>query len=100
MSLQIDQLFKAIGDPIRIQIVETLAKGSVCACKLLEQFNITQPTLSFHMKILVSSGLVNSTKQGKWVFYDISHEALKTIRHYVFQLESTKQQHLTHCTCK
>ncbi len=100
MTLSLDQIFKALGDPIRIQIVDTLAKGSVCACKLLEQFQITQPTLSFHMKILVSSGLVESTKQGKWVFYDLNHEALKSIRYYAFQLESTKQVHITNCSCK
>lgn len=100
MSSNLDQIFKAIGDPIRLQIVETLAKGSVCACKLLEQFHITQPTLSFHMKILVSSGLVESTKQGKWVFYDLNHESLKQIRHYAFELESTKQSHVTNCSCK
>ena len=100
MQQSIDQIFKALGDPIRIQIVDTLAKGSVCACKLLEQFQITQPTLSFHMKILVTSGLVESTKQGKWVFYELNHEALKSIRHYAFQLESTKQNHISICSCK
>lgn len=100
MTYAIDQIFKALGDPIRIQIVDTLAHGSVCACKLLEQFQITQPTLSFHMKILVSTGLVDSTKQGKWVFYELNHDVLKTIRHFAFQLESTKQNHITNCSCK
>lgn len=100
MDINLDQIFKALGDPIRIKIVDTLAKGSVCACKLLEQFQITQPTLSFHMKILVSSGLVESTKQGRWVFYDLKHEALKSIYQYTSQLESTKQVHMSNCSCK
>ena len=100
MSTNLDQIFKALGDPIRIQIVDTLSKGSICACKFLEQFPITQPTLSFHMRILVNSGLVDSTKQGKWVFYELSQEALKSIRHNGFQLESKKQNHVTNCSCK
>lgn len=64
--------FKALGDETRLRIVSMLAAGKTCACKLLEAFNFTQPTLSYHMKQLVDSGLVNAEKDGKWVHYSIN----------------------------
>ena len=55
---------KALGDSNRLQIVQMLSDGEKCGCKLLEAFDITQPTLSHHMKILCDGGLVNSRKDG------------------------------------
>ena len=60
---------KALGDPNRMEIVKMLSDQEKCGCKLLEKFDITQPTLSHHMKILVDSGLVNDRKEGKWHYY-------------------------------
>ena len=57
---------KALGDPNRMEIVKMLSDQEKCGCKLLEKFDITQPTLSHHMKILVDSGLVKDRKEGKW----------------------------------
>ncbi|MBC2723344.1 MAG: winged helix-turn-helix transcriptional regulator, partial [Desulfosporosinus sp.] len=51
-------LFKAIADQTRLNIVELLSSGEMCACQLLDNFEITQPTLSYHMKILCDSGIV------------------------------------------
>jgi len=62
---------KALGDSNRLQIIKMLSDGEKCACKLLEKFNITQPTLSHHMKILCECGLVNVRKDGKWSHYSI-----------------------------
>ena len=63
---------KALSDANRLKIVEMLSDGEKCGCKLLEAFNITQPTLSHHMKILEESGLVKCEKQGKWTCYSLS----------------------------
>lgn len=71
--------FKALGDETRLKIVELLKCGSMCACKLLEQFSITQPTLSYHMKALVDCGLVYSTKQGIWNHYSVNMELLNDL---------------------
>ena len=60
-------IFKALGDATRLDIVLMLTEGEKCACRLLERFEITQPTLSHHMKILSECGLVNVRKEGKWV---------------------------------
>ena len=62
---------KALGDSNRIRIVELLTQGELCGCKLLEYFNITQPTLSHHMKILCDAGIVQGRRDGKWVHYSL-----------------------------
>lgn len=77
--MQIDEkrtaiIFKAFCDENRIRILELLNTGEKCACKLLEEINITQPTMSHHMKILCDSGLVVGRKDGKWMHYSISSE--------------------------
>ena len=65
-------IFKAFCDENRIRILNLLSTGEKCACKLLEELNITQPTLSHHMKILCDSGIVVGRKEGKWTHYSIS----------------------------
>ena len=70
-------LCKALSDPNRLRIVETLAKGEQCACHLLERFLFTQPTLSHHMRILCESGLVDTRKEGKWCHYTLDIDALQ-----------------------
>lgn len=67
-------IFKAFCDENRIRILKLLITGEKCACKLLEEINITQPTLSHHMKILCDSGIVVGRKEGKWTYYSISSE--------------------------
>lgn len=68
------KVFKALGDPNRLQILEMLQTGEKCACKLLEALQISQPTLSHHMKILCDAGLVRGRKEGKWVHYSLIPE--------------------------
>lgn len=65
-------IFKAFCDENRIKILKHLTTGEKCACKLLEEINITQPTMSHHMKILCDSGIVVGRKEGKWMYYSIS----------------------------
>lgn len=67
-------IFKAFCDENRIRILKLLTTGEKCACKLLEEINITQPTMSHHMKILCDSGVVVGRKEGKWTYYSISPE--------------------------
>lgn len=67
-------IFKAFCDENRIRILQLLSTGEKCACKLLEEIKVTQPTLSHHMKILCDSGVVVGRKDGKWTYYSISCE--------------------------
>ena len=66
------EVFKAFCDENRIRILEMLQAGEKCGCKLLEELNVTQPTLSHHMKILCDAGIVEGRKEGKWTHYKIS----------------------------
>lgn len=68
------RVFKAFCDENRLQILEMLRSGEKCACKLLEEMEISQSTLSHHMKILCDSGVVVSRRDGKWTHYSISEE--------------------------
>lgn len=67
-------IFKAFCDENRIRILKILGTGEKCGCRLLEELNVTQPTLSHHMKILCDSGIVAGRKEGKWTHYSISSE--------------------------
>ena len=72
------KIFKALCDPNRLMIIEMLQGGEKCACKILEDLNIVQSTLSHHMKILCESGLVESTRVGKWMHYTLSKQGFET----------------------
>ena len=84
---RIAQIFKALCDENRIRILKLLHNGEMCACKLLEEMNITQPTLSHHMKTLLDSGIVNGRKEGKWMHYSISEEGLEKAQKYLDYLK-------------
>lgn len=71
---------KALSDETRVKIIDMLSEGELCACNILEQFQITQPTLSYHMKILCESELVNSRKDGVWMKYSINKKELNLLK--------------------
>ncbi len=79
-------IFKAFCDENRIRILKLLLTGEKCACILLEDLHITQPTLSHHMKILCDSGVVVGRKEGKWMHYSISEIGAKTAGEYLKML--------------
>ncbi|MDK2991603.1 MAG: hypothetical protein PWP48_836 [Clostridiales bacterium] len=66
------KIFKAFCDEKRLRILELLRSGEKCACVLLEQLDLGQSGLSYHMKVLVESGIVESRQEGKWIHYKIS----------------------------
>jgi ArsR family transcriptional regulator len=68
------KVFKAFCDEKRLRILELLCCGEKCACVLLEQLDLGQSGLSYHMKILVESGIVESRQEGKWTYYKISEK--------------------------
>ena len=71
---------KALTDENRLAIMLALQHGEKCGCVLLEELNITQPTLSHHMRILCDSDLVIGRKDGKWMYYSISPEGVAVFR--------------------
>lgn len=89
-------LFKALSDPNRLMIIDMLSCGEKCACDLLEAFNITQPTLSHHMKILCDSGLVQSRREGKWTHYTLNEENVNALRGFLSEVTTNTES----CICK
>jgi len=84
--------FRALSDPTRLEIVDMLSRGELCACKILERFNITQPTLSHHMKILCDSGLVKGRKEGKWIYYSLNGEIVNEFKEYLSAVTAMKEE--------
>ena len=81
---------RALGDSNRIQIVELLMNGEMCGCRLLEHFQIVQPTLSHHMKVLTECGLVNGRKEWKNTYYSLNCDVLTAFREYIDHLNCGK----------
>lgn len=79
-------IFKALADETRLKIIRMLSAGELCACKILEEFEITQPTLSYHMKILTDSGLVNGVRDGAWMRYSLNEENGQALKLFIEQL--------------
>jgi len=72
---------KALADPVRVQVVDVLRKaaGQVCVCELVPLFDISQPTLSHHLKKLRDAGIVGVERRGLWAYYFVHPEALKEL---------------------
>ena len=87
-------VFKALCDENRIRILKLLTGGEKCACKLLDELSVTQPTLSHHMKILCDSGIVSGRKEGKWMYYSISEQGAENTRKLLRELTTVS------CNCK
>src|SRR5919112_54196 len=72
---------KALGDPVRIQLIDVLRKhaGKVCVCELVPLFALSQPTVSHHLKVLRDAGLVDSERRGLWAYYYVLPDALQEL---------------------
>ena len=80
-AIRIANVAKALGDPVRLQLVDVLRKhaGKVCVCELVPLFEISQPTLSHHLKKLRDAGIVDSERRGLWAYYYVIPEALEEL---------------------
>jgi ArsR family transcriptional regulator len=80
-SQELASRFKALADPTRVAIVNSLsAADEVCVCNLTATFDLSQPTISHHLKILREAGLVESTRRGTWAYYRLVPEAIDALR--------------------
>lgn len=76
-------VFKALADETRLKIVDMLSCGEMCACDILEFFDITQPTLSYHMKILTDCEIINARKDGSWMKYSLNVLKFHTFEKFI-----------------
>lgn len=89
------KVFKAFCDPHRLKILNILKSGEHCACKLLELLDVSQSTLSHHMKILADANIVNVRKAGKWSYYTLSKEGICRVVNFLQQVSAS--DHNIHC---
>ena len=80
-ALATAELFKALGDPARVRLVNLIATsgGAVCACDLIEPVGLAQPTVSHHLRKLVDAGLLEREQRGKWAFYSLKRDAVEKL---------------------
>jgi ArsR family transcriptional regulator len=88
--------FKALSDTNRLMIIDMLSCGELCACVILEKFQITQPTLSHHMKTLCDCGLVKGRKEGKWTYYSLNVETARSIKAFLEGVTTAKEDCICH----
>lgn len=97
--LSVVKVFKAFCDENRIRVLEVLKNGEKCACTLLEELEISQPTLSHHMRILIDSGVVESRKDGRWTYYGLSVEGYKSAELMLHELLCRSDDYKCKCIC-
>ncbi|HUA46132.1 MAG TPA: metalloregulator ArsR/SmtB family transcription factor [Solirubrobacteraceae bacterium] len=80
-AIRMAEVAKALGDPVRLQLVDVLKKhaGKVCVCELVPLFDLSQPTVSHHLKVLRAAGIVGSERQGLWAYYYVIPDALEEL---------------------
>jgi len=76
MNEQLTNYFKVMSDPNRLEIIELLLKGETCGCTLINNLPISQPTLSYHLRILTESGLATAKREGNWMKHYIDRDKL------------------------
>lgn len=77
-SVELARVFKALGDPVRLRLLSMIASrngGEVCVCDLTPAFDLSQPTISHHLKLLREAGLIAAERRGTWVYYRLLPEA-------------------------
>lgn len=73
-----DEVFKALGDPTRLKIVQMLARsGETCVCRIVDEIEMHQPAVSHHMAKLKQAGLLKARKEGQWIYYSLKADALR-----------------------
>ena len=82
---RIGAVAKALGDPVRLQLVDVLRRhaGEVCVCELVPLFELSQPTVSHHLKVLRDAGIVGSRRRGLWAYYYVNRDALEALSEWL-----------------
>lgn len=89
-------ILKAAADETRLKIIDMLSCGEMCACDILVNLDISQSTLSYHMKALTESGIVNAIRDGAWMRYTLNKEKVKEVIKFLELVTQEKEE----CICK
>ncbi|MGN0205359.1 MAG: ArsR/SmtB family transcription factor [Coprococcus sp.] len=93
--MDVSKILKAISDPKRLRIVDMLSCGELCACKILEEFHITQPTLSHDMRVLIEAKVVTDRREGKNIYYSLNKEYLNAFHQTLGEIFAEQED----CIC-
>lgn len=92
----LSNVLKIIANPNRLEILDLLSCGELCACDLLEYFDFSQPTLSHHMKAMADNNLISSRRDGNKKMYKLNNEVLKEVGTYINLIAQDNDE----CVCK
>jgi ArsR family transcriptional regulator len=98
-ALRLAVVTKALADPTRLRIVDAVRKASpeaVCQCELLPLFDISQPALAKHLKVLIAAGLVNTERRGLWAYYFLDPDAVKELSEWLSQGPGSRSARRSH----
>jgi ArsR family transcriptional regulator len=97
-TCEIPALLKALADPIRMEVVQSLAGGGRCECELTEALGLAQSRLSFHLKVMRQAGLITAREEGRWVYYKLAPQAFVQLRDWLNRLERLSQDRAQGCS--
>src|SRR5215468_8470395 len=95
-AAQVAPLLKALAEPVRLRLMSLIAShpgGEACVCDLNDAFDLSQPTISHHLKVLYEAGLLDRDKRGVWVYYRARPEAMRALSRLVAPAEDTPAGH-------
>ena len=88
MNKDYASLFKALSDDNRLTILKLLIQGETCGCTLIDKLPITQPTLSYHLRVLTDAGITQAYKEGTWVKHHVNHEKIDELIQYLTDMKN------------
>lgn len=83
LNLDVIAIFKALSEPLRVEVIELLREQEMCVCDLCDHLNVAQSKLSFHLKTLKQAGLVRSRQEGRWIYYRLNLAKLVELEEYL-----------------
>ena len=87
------KLLKALSDPLRLQIIESLSGGKRCVCDLINEIGLAQSKISFHLKVLKDAGLITDRQTGRWVYYQLNIDSLNSLQDWIELLKKAPNNH-------
>ena len=92
----IDSL-KALAEPIRLKIIESLSTGEKCVCDLIQETGLAQSKISFHLKVLKEAGVIKERKSGRWVYYQLDTRTLESLQNWIEKLRKVSMNKASSC---
>ena len=86
------KLLKALSEPLRLQIIESLLGGELCVCDIINEIGLAQSKISFHLKVLKDAGLITDRQTGRWVYYQLNIDSLNSLQDWIELLKESSQQ--------